>query len=285
MFICVPTAWGQNTHVRRAVLEYADDEVEIEAVNANGRDLGSVEIGDRFSQTDSIRTHRTTAEFRLEPNGSILKLSENTTFRLDAFQGRIFRKTTRLTLYTGKLHLIAAASSGTNYRIQTPIVVLGVRGTELIIDVSVGRKEVILVLHGKVEVLNKITQKRIMISAGEFVDAMDEDFEPRKLDEWDEGRAALKETLEKLDFDYLDQEEVPEDDDYESDIDYFKDWDDGDIDDDFLLKYAWDDEYAEQDYFEEADLLVDDDDDDDAVVDGDDDDDAVVDDDDDNGDD
>lgn len=98
----------QNRAVRRAVPEYADNELLTRAIDPNGRDKGDISLGDRFSVGDSLRTRDTTAEVRLEPNGTILKIGPDTTFRFDTFNSGIGSKANEFSVYSGKVRFVAA---------------------------------------------------------------------------------------------------------------------------------------------------------------------------------
>ena len=68
-----------------AILVYADDEYELEVIDADGIAMDAY-IGMDLLEGDTIKTFNSTVELQLEPNGSILKLSESTNFRVDGFQ-------------------------------------------------------------------------------------------------------------------------------------------------------------------------------------------------------
>lgn len=253
-------AFSQQVTVRRATLEYADDVYDLSAVDGRGRDLGEVFIGQQFSEEDSIRTGPSSgAELRLEPNGTIIRIDAGTTFRFDNFQRRN-RGTTQVTVYSGKARVVAARVRGANYLVRTPTTALGVRGTDFIVEVRVGQREAVIVREGSVEVFSKRDRRSVIVDAGEWVDALDEEFNELEWDEWDDEFDQFddfEEFFEEIDFRDLDEEDVFADELYEGDFDYFEEWDDADYEDDFFDDYEWDDEYIDEEFFDEADWFDD----------------------------
>ncbi|MBT3276024.1 MAG: FecR domain-containing protein, partial [Spirochaetales bacterium] len=178
---------AQNGAVREAVLEYADDEYELSAIDQDGKDKGDIYLGDRFEEGDSIRTRSTGAEIRLQPNGTIIKIAPETTFRFNSFHSRTGSGTNEFSVYAGKVRVVAARIRGSNYQIRTPTTVTGVRGTDFTVEVQVGQREAIIVRTGKVEVYSKSLKTSVLVNEGQFTDAVDEDFIAEEWDDWDEG--------------------------------------------------------------------------------------------------
>ena len=113
-----------------AILEYYDDDLELEITGSDGTVLSDIYYGMDLQVGDTIRTNRTGAEIRLDPNGSIIKLSPYTVFTIENLQ-KSAEESNNFNLISGKIHAIAArAGIGEKYQIQTQSTVAGVRGTD-----------------------------------------------------------------------------------------------------------------------------------------------------------
>ncbi|MCK5199737.1 MAG: FecR domain-containing protein, partial [Spirochaetales bacterium] len=113
-----------------AILEYFDDDLEIEITAADGIAVSDIYYGMDLNEGDTIRTSRTAAEIRLDPNGSIIKLSPFTVFTIESLQ-KSSEESNNFFLVSGKIRAIAArAGMGEKYQITTQSAVCGVRGTD-----------------------------------------------------------------------------------------------------------------------------------------------------------
>ena len=150
-----------------AILVYADDEYELEVLDADGVAVDAY-IGMDLLEGDTIKTYNSTVELQLEPNGSILKLSESTNFRVDGFQ-RDMNSSNDFSLLGGKLRAVAARSSTSNYNynIYSQSTVCGVRGTDFII----GNDGKLVVGEGSVEFIKTDTGESVMVNTGMAADA------------------------------------------------------------------------------------------------------------------
>jgi len=252
--------FAQSGAVRSVVLEYADDISTVRVIDRNGRDVGDIYYGYEFSEGDSIRTGpHGGAEVRLHPNGSIVRIGPDTTFRFDELQRRSTSDPNQFSVYAGKVRIVAARIRGTNYLVRTPTSALGVRGTDFVVEVRLGLRETILVRDGSVEVFNKSSRRSIIVDEGEWTDVLDDQSDVLDWDDWTDEFGEIDDYYEDLDFEDLDVADVFEDEFYESDYEYFDGWDDEEFEDDFLDDYEWDDEYLEEEFFDEADWLSDED--------------------------
>ena len=113
-----------------AILEYYDDDLELEITGADGIALVDIYYGMDLQEGDTIRTNRTGAELRLDPNGSIIKLSPFTVFTIEKLQ-KSSESSNDFNLVSGKIRAIAArAGLGERYQIKTQSAVCGIRGTD-----------------------------------------------------------------------------------------------------------------------------------------------------------
>ncbi|OHD78123.1 MAG: hypothetical protein A3J97_16570 [Spirochaetes bacterium RIFOXYC1_FULL_54_7] len=133
---------------------------------------GAVQEGDSIPVGSSVRTGPTTsAEMRLNPNGTIIKLARSTNFRID---GLATAQTTQngFTLVAGKIRSVA--TKGSNLSVHTSSTVAGVRGTDFTMSFEEGSKALLMVAKGAVE-FGKLgaggeIAERIMVGAGQFAD-------------------------------------------------------------------------------------------------------------------
>jgi hypothetical protein len=156
-----------------AFLVYYEDDFELEVFDSSGEYIGEVFIGMELFPGSTIKTYNTTAEIQLDPNGSVLKISENSIFQIEAYQ-KAPDESNDFTLFSGKLRVIAArAGLGyENYSIITESAVCGVRGTDFVID-SIG---VLAVLDGAVEFSSLISGETIGVLSGQIADIFADTF-------------------------------------------------------------------------------------------------------------
>ena len=194
----------------RAALVYADNLDAVEIVDASG--IGRfASIGDEVRGGETVKTLASSAEIQLTPNGSIVKIARNTSFKVTALAGSPGGgDTNEFALMGGKIRTVAARTkSGNKYLIRTPSAVCGVRGTDFSLNVVPGQKDSVMVRKGLVEFSRVGTGgglQPVMVAAGQFADAFAPTF------------AALPFTPDQLaeefgdaEFVSLDPEAVPED--------------------------------------------------------------------------
>ncbi|MFQ3620186.1 MAG: FecR family protein [Spirochaetales bacterium] len=193
--------FGQRKPV--AVLEYFDPPEGIEIMDAEGYRVVEVYMGLQLSEGERIRTTNSTAELRLLPNGSIIKLSRNTDFRIEALEGSKSKDTNAFTLAAGKIRTVAAKKLGSQYEVRTPSAVCGVRGTDFGMEVVPGAREGVAVLEGAVE-FSKTTGEKILIGAGQAADVFAPVFQPLTL-----TASQMQALFQDLTFNKLDPRQVP----------------------------------------------------------------------------
>lgn len=99
---------------------------------------------------DEVRTHaRSRAEIHLG-DGVLVRLKENTVFKLERLKSKKDVLNVSLRLLTGKILLkVAKLGSGSRVRVRTPTAVAAVRGTMFVVDAQTSKTE-IKVLEGTV---------------------------------------------------------------------------------------------------------------------------------------
>ncbi|OHD12897.1 MAG: hypothetical protein A2Z96_07635 [Spirochaetes bacterium GWB1_48_6] len=145
------------------------------------------------------------------PNGTIVKLTPKTVFKIEAVLGRDQGSANSFTLLTGKLRTVAAKLSGspTAYSIRTPTAAGAVRGTDFAMMVAEGQKDWICVQEGQVEFtkLDPVTGEvlgTLDIKAGEFADTFSPVFEAAPV-----SSERLAQLFSDLNFAKLDPAQVP----------------------------------------------------------------------------
>lgn len=133
---------------------------------------GGIVDGDSIPTGATIRTGpRTTAELRLTPNGTIIKLAKSTTFRVEGLATPA-KDVSGFTLVAGKLRAVAA--KGSAYEVYTGSTVAGVRGTDFTMSYEEGSKALLMVAKGAVEFGRRgegnAILDSIMVNAGQFAD-------------------------------------------------------------------------------------------------------------------
>ncbi|AEJ19637.1 FecR family protein [Gracilinema caldarium] len=171
--------WAQSGP--KALLMYADDDSLIQIITKTGVSR-SVSIGDEILPGETIKTLATNAELKLDPNGSIIKIARNTSFKIEGLAGSSGKDTNEFALVSGKIRTVAAKTAGSNkYQIKTPSAVCGVRGTDFNMLVIEGARDAVYVQRGLVEFARTLadgTVQPILVGAGQFADVFGPSFIP-----------------------------------------------------------------------------------------------------------
>lgn len=185
------------------VLEYYGDDLELTVYDDDNFEVNFF-LGMDLSPGDRIVTENTTVEIRLEPNGTIMKIGENTSITLDSIQGRDDALESSASIGNGRLRMVAARLAGAEYNVRLPGAVAGVRGTDFIAEVVEGESRAITVLEGEVEFAKNETGESVGLLAGQRADAAAESFEATTL-----SPEQLQQLSEGFAFEALDPDQVP----------------------------------------------------------------------------
>ena len=188
-----------------AILEYFDDELEIQILDAENFEYNNIYMGMELLPGDTVKTFASTAELRLERNGSIIKLAPETELTVERLEGRNGASTNVFSLLVGRLRAIAARAAGTRYEFRTPSAVAGVRGTDFGLEVVPDSRSALFVREGSVSYRSNQTGEEIVVEAGEAADVFGESFEPVAL-----SPAEMQERFEGLEFEDLNPDLVPQ---------------------------------------------------------------------------
>ena len=187
-----------------AILEYYDDDLEIEITAADGVALIDIYYGMDLNEGDTIRTNRTSAEIRLDPNGSIIKLSPFTVFTIESLQ-KSSEESNNFFLVSGKIRAIAArAGIGEKYQITTQSAVCGVRGTDFGVISLPGSEEKAFVIDGLIDYTNTLTNQKIQLGSGMIGDVLAGVFQAMTA-----SAEQMNELIKDVMFEQLDPKVVP----------------------------------------------------------------------------
>ncbi len=115
------------------------------------------------------------AELRMDPAGTIIRVAENTNFRVDGLQGREGAQQNTFSVAVGKFKAVVAKRDGGLYSFRGATAVCGVRGTQFIWSILPGVEEVAYVLDGVVDYTNAAGQT-LALGAGQAANALAADF-------------------------------------------------------------------------------------------------------------
>lgn len=133
---------------------------------------GGILEGDLLAPGASLRTGpTTTAELRLRPNGTLIKIARGTTFRVEGL-ATPQNNQNGFTLVSGKVR--AVATKGSSYDIYTASTVAGVRGTDFSMSYEEGRRARLVVAKGAVAFGRRGAAGEMLdsflVGAGQFAD-------------------------------------------------------------------------------------------------------------------
>jgi flagellar biosynthesis GTPase FlhF len=186
-----------------AILEYYDNPQEITVRNAENEKVEQVTYGMTLEPGFTVQTMNTSAELALEPNGSIIKLSRNTTFTIEGLQSSK-EESNSFSLAAGKIRAVAARGGvGARYEVNTPSAVCGVRGTDFGLRVVPGTSEQAFVNKGEVQ-YSKRGGPSLTLTSGMVADALDETFEAIRV-----SSDRLQELMQDVQFQELQPDAVP----------------------------------------------------------------------------
>ncbi len=159
----------------RMVLEYFENNsggLYVRAADGSETEASALTFGDELSVGSTLITLQGDyAELRLDPNGTIVRVSENTNFTVKSVQGLNGANKNVFGLAVGKVKTVAAKSKGAVYSFEGGTAVCGVRGTKFIFSVLPGQREMAYVLEGLVDFTNQAGQT-LALQAGMAADAL-----------------------------------------------------------------------------------------------------------------
>lgn len=186
-----------------ASLEYYDDKSELSITDIKGFEEQALYFGYVLDPGHTIKTGKSTAEIRLQPNGTIIKLAPSSTLTIQSLQNLENMTSNDFSLLKGKIRMVASRLGDPSYQIKTPTAVAGVRGTDFGIEVIPGSKENLVVRDGTV-LFTKNQGGSATVSGGQGLDALSTSFASVNL-----SLAELSIFFEELDFSVLSPLEVP----------------------------------------------------------------------------
>jgi hypothetical protein len=172
LFLASGLAFAQT---QTLVLEYVQGN-DLTVTDARGAVFtyasGGILEGDLLAPGASLRTGpTTTAELRLKPNGTLIKIAKGTTFRVEGL-ATPQNNQNGFTLVSGKVR--AVATKGSSYDIYTASTVAGVRGTDFSMSYEEGRRARLVVAKGAVAFGRRGAAGEMLdaflVGAGQFAD-------------------------------------------------------------------------------------------------------------------
>ena len=165
---------------QKLILEFVDGaDLAVTTADKGVKKLGvGIFEGDEIPVGSTIATGAsTTAELKMKPNGTILKLAKSTSFTIAALATSPKDKNA-FALLAGKVR--AVASKGAQYQVSSQTAVCAVRGTDFAFSVEEGAKAMLMVSKGLVQ-FDKIGDAgsvlgSIPVAAGQAADAFAESF-------------------------------------------------------------------------------------------------------------
>jgi len=206
-FLTAQTAKKATPAKAQAVLEYSDDETQLVITDAKGNPLVPSD-GLVLPVGTVIKTMKTTAEIRLNPNGSIIKLSASTTFKIESLKETDGTGSNDFAILGGKIRTVAAKLTGSTvpgYNVRTPTANCGVRGTDFAMKFDPDNAmDWVCVQEGQVEFTNINTGETVPVGTGQFANTFNEVFQAGAV-----SAERLAELFADLDFVKLSPVEVP----------------------------------------------------------------------------
>jgi len=195
--------FAQTSEAPYVVLEYYTNENELRILTSQGEELSPF-FGMDIAPGDTIITGASLAELRLEPNGTIIKISRNTEFLIETLQGPEYN-VNAFSMLSGKIRAIAAKSGGKdNYSFVTPSAVCGVRGTDVCLYAEPEEIDTAAVLEGEVNFINVNTGESLTLTERTKANVFADTFSAQPLSE--EEMLTL---FSDLEFERLEPSNVP----------------------------------------------------------------------------
>ena len=190
------------------ILEYFEDiSGSLTVKDDKGKDVAP-EVGMDLKKGWQILTQAGDyAELKLPHNGSIIKVSQKTSFKVDALQTDADKSSANaFTLSVGKIRTVAGKTTGKEqYRITTQSAVCGVRGTDFAMLADMIENDTTYVFKGKVSLTSLLTGAEIEIGQGQMANALASVFEAMEI-----PADLLQSLMDELNFKSLDANSVPQ---------------------------------------------------------------------------
>ncbi|MBN2531698.1 MAG: hypothetical protein JXB88_02340 [Spirochaetales bacterium] len=168
-----------TTYAQKILLEYFDGrEIVVYTPDYKLLLLAELETGNEIPVGSIIETGRkSTCEFRLVPDGTIIKVADRTTFKIEELQGIDQREKNQFKLISGAMRAVTGKKpSGDEYVFICGSSTVYPDKADFGITVKKGWEEIPFVLEGKVRYVNA-RGKEIVILPDQMAGGLDENFE------------------------------------------------------------------------------------------------------------
>lgn len=199
-------AQAGKTAAPTVILAYYEDASGVMAVKDDkGADVDLVE-GLRLQKGWTLITDKgDLAELKLDPNGTIVKISQKTNFKIESLQGSGSDDKNAFSVALGKIRTVAGKATGNEkYTFKGSSAVCGVRGTDFGMEVNPGTSETAFVFDGLIDYTKLDSGEVIEIGKGMIADAMAAVFQAAQMTE-----AMIQELKKDIEFQKLNPSDVP----------------------------------------------------------------------------
>ena len=208
LFILPGALFAAAAKTPAVILEYFEDVSGALAVKDDkGKDVAP-EVGMDLKKGWQILTQAGDyAELKLPHNGSIIKVSQKTGFRVDALQTDADKSSVNaFTLSVGKIRTVAGKTTGKEqYRVTTQSAVCGVRGTDFAMLADMVENDTTYVFRGKISLKSLLTGAEIEVGQGQMANALASVFQAMEI-----PADLLKSLMDELSFKSLNTSTVPQ---------------------------------------------------------------------------
>lgn len=208
LFLLPGALFAATAKTPAVILEYFEDvSGSLVVKDDKGKDVAP-EVGMDLKKGWQILTQAGDyAELKLPHNGSIIKVSQKTSFRVDALQTDADKGSVNaFTLSVGKIRTVAGKTTGKEqYRITTQSAVCGVRGTDFAMLADLVENDTTYVFRGAISLKSLLTGAEIEVGQGQMANAMASVFAAMEI-----PADLLQSLMDELNFKSLDANSVPQ---------------------------------------------------------------------------
>ena len=128
----------------KMVIEYFENNsggLYVRGADGTETEAAAITLGDELAVGSTLITLKGDyAELRLVPNGTIVRVSENTNFTVSSVQGKGGAAKNAFSVAVGKVKTVIAKEKGAQYSFRGVTAVCGARGTKFIFSVRPGQR-------------------------------------------------------------------------------------------------------------------------------------------------
>lgn len=187
----------------RAQLMFFDEEQGIEISDSEGFMYDFLDFGMEIRPGDTIRTRNSSAELELQPDGSIIRIAENSVFTVKSLLDS--ESENEFSLLNGKMRAVVSNESSSNFTVHTRTAVGVVRGTDFIMHVIPDERDAIYVSNGIVDFSKLESEQTVSVQQGQGADTFAEALSANLLSD-----DVISEFTRNMNFSALNPDAVPQ---------------------------------------------------------------------------